>query len=149
MDGWLMVVTHWHWLALAVVLLILEVTVPAFFFLWMGIGAALVGIILYFFPELSWKGQLLWFSGFSLLSIGAWHGLLRKRPTPTDQPMLNRRGSQYIGRVFNLDAPIENGIGKVRVDDTHWKVRGPEMPQGGKVRVTGVDGVILVVEAVE
>jgi hypothetical protein len=65
----------------------------------------------------------------------------------SDQPHLNRRGSQYVGREFTLEAPIVNGVGKVDVDDSTWRVRGPNLPAGSQIRVTRIDGVVLVVEA--
>jgi hypothetical protein len=38
----------------------------------------------------------------------------------SDQPKLNRRGEQYVGRTFTLEEPIVNGHGKIRVDDSTW-----------------------------
>ncbi|MCG8379509.1 MAG: NfeD family protein, partial [Proteobacteria bacterium] len=58
----------------------------------------------------------------------------------------NRRGEQYVGRIFTLEEPIVNGVGKVKVDDSTWKVMGVDMPAGTKVRVLSVDGTILNVE---
>ncbi|MBF0368032.1 MAG: NfeD family protein [Magnetococcales bacterium] len=148
MESLLSQVEHWHWWILSVLLIILEILVPAVFFLWLGIAAGLVGGLLLLFPEMGWKAQVLWFSGLAVASIGVWHGYLKKNPTSTDQPTLNRRGSQYIGRVFTLDEPIENGVGRIRVDDTGWKVSGPDLSSGAKVRVTGTKGTLLLVEAV-
>ncbi len=42
--------------------------------------------------------------------------------------------------------PSVNGVGKLRVDDTTWKVAGNDVPAGSRVRVTGVEGTILQVE---
>ncbi|MCF6225258.1 MAG: NfeD family protein, partial [Xanthomonadales bacterium] len=60
-----------------------------------------------------------------------------------------QRGQQYVGRVFTLDRAIVNGTGKVKVDDSTWRVKGLDMPVDGKVKVVATEGVILVVEAVE
>ncbi|MBF0126418.1 MAG: NfeD family protein [Magnetococcales bacterium] len=139
---------HWHWGIVAVVLVILEVLSPAFFFLWLAIAAGLVGGVVWFDPAMGWKGQWLLFSGFSLLSLGGWHLLLKKQPTHSDRPTLNRRATQYLERIFTLSEPIENGMGRIRVDDSSWQVAGPDVPQGAKVRVVGVDGTLLLVEPV-
>lgn len=139
---------HWHWWIVAVVLIILEVISPAFFFLWLGIAAGLVGGLVLLFPALGWKTQWLFFSGFSVVSLGVWHFMLKHRPTTTDRPTLNRRGTHYVGRIFALSDPIENGMGRIRVDDSTWKVSGPNAPLGSKVRVIGVDGTLLFVELV-
>jgi membrane protein implicated in regulation of membrane protease activity len=61
--------------------------------------------------------------------------------------MLNRRGEQYVGRLFTLQEAVVNGVGKLQVDDTTWRISGVDLPAGRKVRVAGVDGTTLRVEA--
>lgn len=145
-----MMVEYWHWWVLATILLILEVFAPGAFMLWMGIAAAVIGALLLVAPELSLEVQLLTFSVLSVASIVGWRLYVRRNPPErTDEPTLNRRGSQYIGRVFTLDEPIVNGVGKLRVDDTTWKVAGPDLATGARVRVARVDNTVLMVEAAE
>ena len=138
--------TYWHWWILGVVLIVLEVFAPGTFFLWMGISSGLVGVILLLAPELGWQYQFMMFSIFSIVSIAAWRLYLRKHPTKTDRPTLNRRGEQYIGRQFTLEHPIVNSLGKIHVDDSIWKIRGEDCDIGARVQVTGVEGTILLVE---
>ena len=135
--------TYWHWFILAAILIILEVFAPGAFMLWIGIAAGVVGAVLYFVPTLTWEYQFILFSIASVGSILAWRAWRQAHPVITDEPTLNRRGSQYIGRVFTLDAPIINGIGKIRVDDSTWKIEGEDCEAGTRIRVTGVDGTIL------
>ncbi len=139
--------TYWHWWVLAVVLVILEIISPAVFFLWMGISAGVVGLLVLLFPSMGWEPQLLLFSIFSVASVALWRNYLKKNPTKSDQPRLNRRGEQYVGRTFTLEEPLVNGFGKIRVDDSTWKIAGEDCPEGTKVQVTGVDGVVLQVKA--
>lgn len=136
---------YWHWLVLAVVLVILEVFSPGVFFLWMGLAAGMIGLILYFIPELGWQYQLMLFALFSVVAIIAARAILQRHPIKTDQPNLNRRGEQYVGRMFTLEEPIFNGEGKIHVDDSTWKVRGEDCPAGQRIKVIGVDGVVLLV----
>ncbi|MCB1877613.1 MAG: NfeD family protein [Chromatiales bacterium] len=143
---WANSVEFWHWWVFAVVLIVVEILSPAAFFLWLGIAAGLVGGILLAFPELSWEAQLGAFAVLSVISVFAGRAWFRHNPIATDQPTLNRRGEQYVGRVFALSEPIVNGVGKIRVDDTTWKVNGTDCPSGSRVRVTGVNGVVLLVE---
>ena len=149
MMEWLQHIEFWHWWILAGLLLILELTAPAFFFLWLGIASAAVGLILLVFPSINLEIQLILFAIASIVSILAWRKYRESRPLKTDQPNLNRRGQQYIGRVFSLTDPITNGVGKVTVDDSTWKVKGPDMPSGTHIKVTGVEGVVFRVEATE
>jgi len=149
METWLDHIVFWHWWILAGLLLILELTAPAFFFLWLGIAAAAVGLILLVFPSIPIETQLVLFGIASIVAVLAWRKYRESRPLTTDQPNLNRRGHQYVGRVFSLTEPITNGVGKVTVDDSTWKVKGPDLPVGTHIKVTGVDGVVFTVESVE
>jgi membrane protein implicated in regulation of membrane protease activity len=149
MMEWLEHIVFWHWWILAGLLLILELTAPAFFFLWLGIAAAAVGLIMLVFPSIGVETQLVLFAIASIVSVIAWRKYRESRPIVTDQPNLNRRGHQYIGRVFSLTEPISNGVGKVIVDDSTWKVKGPDLPAGTHIRVTGVEGVVFMVESAD
>ena len=112
MAEWLQNVDFWHWWMLAIVLVILEVFSPAAFFLWLGISAGIVGLFMLIQPEMTWEWQLTLFALFSVVStvLGRrWFALNQKE---TDEPALNRRGEQYVGRIFTLNDPIVNGTGK-------------------------------------
>jgi len=147
MDLFFSNIDYWHWLILAGILLIIEVIAPSFFFLWMSIAAAITGLLLLAIPDLGWEYQLLVFSGLSIVSITVLRRYQRSRRTFTDQPSLNRRGEQYIGRTFTLSEPIVNNNGIIRVDDSTWRINGDDLPAGSTVKVVGAEGVILQVEA--
>ena len=137
----------WHWWVIGAALLGIEIVTGTFALLWMAVSAGVVGIVLFFFPGLAWEGQFLFFAVFAVVFAIGWHQYQKHRgPIETDQPSLNRRGTQYIDRTFTLDAAIENGQGKLRIDDTIWKIDGEDLPEGTKVRVTGVDGTHLKIE---
>jgi inner membrane protein len=139
-------ITYWHWFILAATLIILEVFAPGAFFLWLGIAAALVGAMVLLLPALSWEYQVLMFSVLSVVSIVVWRKYIRGSGDDAGKLPLNRRGEHYLGRRFTLKEPIVDGLGKIRVDDSTWKVRGPDCPAGTHVEVTGVDGTILLVQ---
>ena len=146
----MMDLTLWHWFGLAALLAIMDVVLGASFFLvWLGVSAFTVGVLLWLVPQLAWEYQLLIFTIQSLASIAFWRVYLKKHPTTTDKPRLNRRSEQYVGRVFTLEEPIVNGRGKITVDDSSWRVEGADLKAGTRIEVTGVDGVILKVSAVE
>jgi membrane protein implicated in regulation of membrane protease activity len=148
MDALFSQIDYWHWWILAGILLILEVSAPSFFFLWLTIAAAITGFVLLAVPDLGWQYQLLLFSALSVVTITAFKRYQRARPAATDQPALNRRGEQYIGRTFTLTNPIVNNNGVIRVDDSTWRITGSDLPAGATVRVVDADGVILKIEAV-
>ena len=136
----------WHWALLGVVLVILEIPSPGIYFLWMGIAAGIVAAMLWLFPELGWQAQFLAFALFSIASVALGRVWLNRSLAHTNEPTLNRRGEQYIGRVVTLEEPIVDGLGRIRLDDTIWKVQGPDCKAGSRVRITGAQGVVLLVE---
>jgi membrane protein implicated in regulation of membrane protease activity len=146
MDALWGTVTYWHWWALGLALVVVEMVAPGVFFLWLGIAAGLVGFMLLAAPDLSWQTQVLSFAVLSVVSVAAGRWILKRHPIHSDEPRLNRRGEQYVGRVFTLEQPIVNGQGKIRVDDSTWKVEGADCASGTRVRVVGVDGVVLRIE---
>lgn len=149
MESYLASIDYWHWWILAGVLLIIEVAAPSFFFLWLSIAAGITGLVLLAAPELGWEYQILLFSGLSVLSLTAFKRYQRANPVISDQPALNRRGEQYIGRTFTLAEPIKNNSGVISVDDSTWRITGTDLPSGTTVGVVGAEGAILKVEPVQ
>ena len=137
----------WHWWVLAVVLLALEVAAPGTFFLWLAVAAGVVGLVVLVLPDLFWQVQVLLFAVTGVAAVIAWRIYAGRRPQTSDDPTLNRRGEQYVGQVFHLTEPITDGRGRMKVADTMWRIAGPDLPAGAKVRVTGVDGTVLRVSA--
>ncbi len=134
------------WWAIALALLAIETVIPGASILWFGIAAFVVGIVVYFVPNLPLLGQIAVFGLCSVASVAVYWKWFRRREAPSDQPLLNRRAEQLVGREFVLDAPIELGRGKLRIGDAMWTVVGPDLPGGSRVRVCKTDGLILEVE---
>ena len=142
-------VLFWYWWAFGGLLLIIEALVPGFVFLWLGVAAGVVGLLLLLWPSLELEYQVLVFALFSVASVVGWRLFQRARPARTDQPHLNRRGAGYVGQRSVLVAPIVQGHGRIKLADATWAVRGPDLPAGHQVRITGIDGVVLIVEPVD
>lgn len=141
-------IVFWYWFVLTVLFLVIEVVVPAFFFLWMSVASLITGIIVWIVPDLTMDIQIVIFSVLAVLAIIAWWLWGKRLKVSSDQPLLNQRGSQYIGRTFNLYEPIENGQGKIKVDDTIWKVQGQDCDIDTKVKVIACRGTVFDVEQV-
>jgi membrane protein implicated in regulation of membrane protease activity len=139
--------SYWHWIVLGVVFITAEVFAPGAFFLGLGVSAVLVGGTLFAIPSMDWELQLFVFAVLSAISIVVARRWAHRSPIESDQPLLNQRAARYVGRQFNLSEAIVNGQGKIKVDDSIWKVHGPDLPGGAPVKVTGEDGIILTVEA--
>ena len=138
----------WAWFVLGGVLLVAEIAAPGAFLLWLGLAARVTGAVAYT-VALAWQVEVLVFAALAVVAV-----LVGRRVSPapgkaSDRPFLNRRPEGFVGRVFTLDAPILGGVGRVRIDDTVWRVEGPDVAAGHDVRVTGTDGATLKVEPVE
>lgn len=137
--------SHWTWWILGVILVVVEIAAPGTFFLWMGISAGVVGVALYFSPSLPWEAQLTIFALFSVISIFVSRFFFQKESK--EESTLSQRGKRYLGSMVTVEEPIENGVGKVRVEDTVWRASGEDAPAGSQVRIVGIDGATFKVEA--
>jgi membrane protein implicated in regulation of membrane protease activity len=137
----------WNWMILAAILFVLELTAPGIFFMWFALAAAVTGLIVFRY-DVSWQWQLIWFCGLSLAAVLMAAKYLRKHPLESERPLLNERAVQLIGQSFDLVDPIVNGRGSIKTGDTIWRVEGPELPKGARIKVIGADGTLLKVVAV-
>ena len=137
--------TWWHWIVGAVVLAALETFMPGAVAIWFAASAAVVGLLLVVVP-LPWQWQWVLFAVLGVVAMLWYRNYKKANPDVDERPMLNLRGQQYVGQVFTLVEPIDQGFGKVRVGDGVWKVSGQDAAAGTAVRVVGVDGSILKVE---
>jgi membrane protein implicated in regulation of membrane protease activity len=134
----------WHWMVLAVLLAAAETFMPGAVAIWFAASAAFIGLVLIAVP-IPWQWQLIGFAVLGVVAMLLYRSYRNKNPERDDQPNLNQRGVQYIGSELVLVEPIAQGSGKARVGDGVWKVTGPELPAGARVRVTAVKGTVLIV----
>jgi hypothetical protein len=94
----------------------------------------------------SWQLQLLMFAVFAAAAVPVWRRVARSNSgVSNSNPFLNKRAEAMIGRVFTLEKPIVDGAGTVRIDDTIWRVAGPDTPAGSRVKIVRADGASLTV----
>ncbi len=141
-------VSFWYWLILAILLFIVEILVPGAYFLWVGVTAAMMALLLYLLPDVQFVPQIVIWVLLSVVIVALYSKYLKKAPKTSDQLALNRRGEHYIDRMFTLTSPTVDGEGSIVVDDATWKTRGEELPAGSRVRVVSVDNQTLIVETV-
>jgi membrane protein implicated in regulation of membrane protease activity len=137
----------WTWIILGVLFIGVELLAPGIFFVWLGLAALATGLtdaVL----DLSWQASTLLFALLSVAAVLVGRAITQPSAQHEDAAgQLNRRGEALVGRIFTLDGPIQGGEGRVRVDDSSWRVTGPDAAAGARVRVVRVDGATLVVEA--
>ena len=142
----------WNWMVLGFALLVLEIIVPGFFLIWIAVAALITGALSLLFWDAGfwvWQVQILLFLALALVAAYLGNKFMGGNNDKTDQPLLNRRGEQMIGRIATLTEPITDGRGRVRIGDTMWRISGPDLPIGAKVRVKAATetDLELVVEA--
>ena len=142
--SWVVAMGAWIWFVLAAIFLLIELLLPGVFMLWLGFAAILVGIIS-LATSWMWQAQLIAFAIIAIACIPAWRYFARS-VSANDRPFLNRRAEGYVGRVFTLEKPIVGGVGTIRIEDTVWRVSGPDLPAGSRVKVARADGADLAVD---
>ena len=144
-----LVFVFWYWWVIALILLVLEILTPGYFFMWMAISGFVTGAMVLLLPAISTNLQVLIFSVLSVVTIIVWKFYGKKHSIESDHPLLNKRGDQYIGRIFSLYEPIKNGQGKIKVDDSIWKVHGEDCTINSRVKVIAVRGTVFDVEKID
>ena len=134
--------TGWHWLMAGALFLVLELLAPGVFMFWLGLAAVAVGL-LSFIIDWSWQIQGLTFAVLAIAAIPLWRRFSWGQAAGGPAEFLNRRAEALVGRRFTLEVPIVSGRGTIRVDDTVWRVAGPDMPSGLQVEVVRADGADL------
>jgi len=135
----------WNWLIFGFIMMALEVAAPGVFLFWLGLAALLVGLVSFAIHP-SWQTQLLMFAVFAIAAVPLWRRFaLKSGAASKSNPFLNKRTDALVGREFTLEKPIVDGSGTVRIDDTIWRVAGPDAPAGSRVRVVRADGASLTV----
>lgn len=138
---------HWHWWVFALALFIVELIMPGVFFLWLGVAAVITGFVAWLAPGIGWQMDVVIFAVLSVVAAVIGRRYWKPSKIETSDPTLNQRAAQYVGQVYVLETAIENGHGRMKVADGAWLVAGPDLPAGARVRVTGVEGARLRVEA--
>jgi membrane protein implicated in regulation of membrane protease activity len=135
----------WNWLIFGVILMALELLAPGVFLFWLGLAALLVGLLSFAFHP-SWQIQILMFAIFAAAAVPLWRRIAHANAALSESnPFLNKRAEALVGRVFTLEKPIVDGTGTVRIDDTVWRIAGPDMPAGSRIRIVRADGASLTV----
>lgn len=136
----------WGWWVLGLVLAGVEVLAPGSFFIFFAVAAILVGTAALFL-DLSWQVETVAFVALAVVAVLLGRRVYGRQGPETGDPLLNDRLARQVGRSAVLATAIVHGTGEIRLDDTLWRVEGPDLPAGLSVRITGHRNGRLVVEA--
>ncbi|MFM8454441.1 MAG: NfeD family protein [Gammaproteobacteria bacterium] len=141
----------WTWFTLAGCLAIMEVFTGTFVLLFLGIAAALNGVIFYFNPMATWQVQLLSYAILGGTSLLLWFFYLKEKflnkHGNAAGEKINNKMAQYLGRVFVLTQALENGYGQIKIGDAYWKVLSDQdAPVNTKVKLIKIEGMSFKVD---
>ena len=136
----------WLWLIGGVLLLILEVIAPGFFLVFLGAAAIATGLFTVLF-NLGAAAELALFALYAVIAVLVGRRFYANRSADSTDPLLNDRAGRLVGKVVTVVATVDDQNGRVRVGDSEWSARGGPAAVGERVRITGVEGNCLTVEA--
>jgi membrane protein implicated in regulation of membrane protease activity len=114
---------HWAWLALGLFLAVAEIMVP-----------------------LSLALQIVIFAVLAIAAVFSGRRFLRSHPVESADPLMNDRGGRLVGETVLVTSVIVGGTGRIKYGDSEWLARGPDAEPGTRMRVSGHDGAVLLVE---
>lgn len=136
----------WYWVLGAALLALAELVMPGVFLVWIAAAALLTS--LFAFAGVSFTIQLVIFGVASVATVFIARNSQR-RTQPSDDPLLNDRAARLLGQSVLVCESIDQGQGRVKVGDGEWPARGPDVPAGTLVRVTGIEGGHLLVRPID
>ncbi len=136
---------HWAWLGLGLILAVAEMVIPGVFLIWLA-GAAIVTGVLAWAVPLGLPLQIVVFAVLAILAVFTGRRYLRANPVEPADPLMNDRGGRLVGETVVVTHAIDGGTGRVRQGDGEWLARGPDAEPGTRMRVSGHDGAVLIVE---
>ncbi|MCB2064546.1 MAG: NfeD family protein [Novosphingobium sp.] len=146
MDGMGGLEPHYAWLAIGLILAAAEMAVPGVFLIWMAGAALIVGALAWLTP-IGVPLQIVIFAVLAIVAVFLGRRYIRSHPIHEADPMMNKRADRLVGETVVVTQAIDGGSGKVRLGDSEWLAKGADAAVGARLRVTGHDGTVLLVEA--
>lgn len=139
----------WSWFIIGLLLLVGEVVLPGVFLIWFGLSALVIGTLtLATFTDVAWwpwQAQVVAFGVLSLVMVMIGNKLFPSNSQDDEASKINDPLGKFVGHEATLIDPISNGVGRIKLGDTTWRVTGDDLPSGSKVRVIGSkDGALLI-----
>lgn len=141
----------WHWVVGGLVLIVAELVVLTFVVLWFGLGAVVVGLILWAMPTLSLTAQMLIWSFASCAMVVLWFRLFK--PSLHKSRVGMSDDATLIGEVGLMLRDVDQfQRGEVRfqkpmIGSDRWGCIADEpISTGERVRVISVEGTLVKVK---
>lgn len=143
-------ILYWHWVLFGIILIGLEMVLPTFMTLWFGLGALLVGGVLFVWPDLSYSWQLFIWLVDSSLMVFIWFKFIQ--PQMKDRTKAGMGREAIIGETgIVIKVPRDDQRGRLRfptpiLGDDEWDIIcQADLAEGDRVIVVELSGNALVV----
>ncbi|MBL8399207.1 MAG: NfeD family protein [Candidatus Accumulibacter sp.] len=141
----------WQWVVFGLLLMTAEMLLPALLLIWIGLAAAVVGLVLLAWPELALASQIFIWAGLSVALLVFWFRFLKPRTVST----VGSSAASVVGEVGVLVNELTpHNRGQVRFQKPLlgadcWECYADSMIEAGeRVRVVAIEGNYVKVEKV-
>lgn len=146
-------VLYWYWLVFGMILMLMELAVPSFTILWFGLGALIVGVLLFLTPGISLTLQILIWIIASSAFVFFWFKVLKPRMTDRTNAGISREA--VLGETAMVTrAPEGDRRGEMRfavpiLGSDNWPfICAEDVVVGEKVMVQDVSGNTMMVKKI-
>lgn len=142
----------WHWVVGGIALILAELAIPAFFIIWFGLGALLVGLLTLVAPEMSTNAQLSLWAVASVAMVILWFRIFKPGYHKTRIGTAGGEAIGEIGLLVGAVAPFEKGRVRFQrpvLGAEEWAcLAEAAIPAGERVKVVAIEGSFLKVAKV-
>lgn len=142
----------WHWVVGGIALILAELAIPAFFIIWFGLGALLVGLFTLVAPEMSTNAQLSLWAVASVAMVILWFRIFKPGYYKTRIGTAGGEAIGEIGLLVGAVAPFEKGRVRFQrpvLGAEEWAcLAEAAIPAGERVKVVAIEGSFLKVAKV-
>ena len=128
-----MEILWWHWIAGGILLGLVELFIPTFFIIWFGLGAMLVGVLMFITP-IDTAAQFFWWSIFSVVMVVAWFRYFRN-PDKTKARISKEAFLGEVGMITKEVSEMRKGVIRFQkpiLGSDSWPVIADELIKSGE-----------------
>ncbi|WP_237269473.1 NfeD family protein [Pseudothauera hydrothermalis] len=142
-----MIFQWWYWLLAGLGLVLLELAIPAFYIIWFGLGAILVGLVVLIGPQLDLAVQIgLWVMASVAMAL-LWFRVFRRSQNKTLAGTSSGEAIGEVGLLVGSVAPFQRGRVRFQrpiLGSDEWTcLADTEIAAGERVKVLSVEGSLV------
>ena len=138
---------YWHWVILGILLILFELVIPSFTAMWFGLGAIIVGVFLWFQPDMSGSFQIIFWACLSGLLTFFWFRYFKPKRDSRHAQKDEVEGE--LGLVVTLSSAARPGVVRFAsplLGEDEWQIKSDDVLEiGQQVIVSDVENNILTV----